>query len=83
MRSRWIAAISGDNLTDKILENDRVCGRHFVSRRAAKKWDKFKVDWVPTLLLGHKKETNRTDPKAAAKCSERARYRELIKTECV
>lgn len=75
--------ISGDNLTDKILENDRVCGRHFVSGRAAKRWDKFKVDWVPILLLGHKKETNRTDPKAVAKCSERARYRELIKKDCV
>ena len=28
-RSRWISAISRDDLTDDILENDRVCGRHF------------------------------------------------------
>ena len=34
-RSRWISAISIDDLTDTILENDRVCGKNFVSRKAA------------------------------------------------
>ena len=56
-RSRWISAISRDDLTEEILENDRVCEKHFVSGRAAKSWDKFNIDWVPTLLLGHKKAT--------------------------
>lgn len=46
-RSRWISAISRDDLTDDILENDRVCGRHFVSGKAAKGWNRFNVDWVP------------------------------------
>lgn len=32
-RSRWISAISRDDLTDTILENDRVCEKHFVSGR--------------------------------------------------
>ncbi|CAH3031998.1 unnamed protein product [Pocillopora meandrina] len=79
-RSRWISAISRDDLTEEILENDRVCVKHFVSGRAAKSWDKFNIDWVPTLLLGHKKATDRADHKeAAAKRSERAREHELVK----
>ncbi|CAH3118147.1 unnamed protein product [Pocillopora meandrina] len=79
-RSRWISAMSRDDLTEEILENDRVCEKYFVSGRAAKSWDKFNIDWVPTLLLGHKKATDRADHKeAAAKRSERARERELVK----
>ena len=35
-RSRWISAISRDDLTDDILDNDRVCGRHFVLIRLPK-----------------------------------------------
>ena len=54
-RSRWISAISRDDLTEEILENDRVCEKHFVSGRATKSWDKYNIDWVPTLLLGLKK----------------------------
>ncbi|CAH3046558.1 unnamed protein product [Porites lobata] len=79
-RSRWVSAISRDDLTEEILENDRVCEKHFVSGKAAKSWDKYNVDWVPTLLLGHKKATDRAHHKeAAAKRSERARERELVK----
>ena len=48
-RSRWISAISRADLTEKILENDRVYGRHFFSGKAAAIWDKYKVAWVPTL----------------------------------
>ena len=29
-RRKWISAISRDDLTEKILENDRVCSEHFV-----------------------------------------------------
>ena len=79
-RSRWISAISHNNLTEEILENDRMCEKHFVSGRAAKSWDKYNIDWVPTLLLGHKKATDRADHKeVAAKESERVRERELVK----
>ena len=79
-RSRWISAISRDDLTDDILENDRDCGRHFVSGKAAKGWDRFNVDWVPTLCLGH--STKAVGPKnleKAAERSQRARDRERIK----
>ena len=54
-RQRWLTAISGDDLTDKILEYDRICGEHFHSGKAAPLWDKWNVDWVPLLKLRHEK----------------------------
>ena len=54
-RRRWLTAISRDNLTERILEYDRVCGEHFQSGKAAPLWDKWNVDWVPSLKLGHEK----------------------------
>ena len=53
-RRRWISAISREDLTDSILENDRDCSKHFVSEEPAKDWYRFNVDW-PTLSLGHSK----------------------------
>ena len=40
----WISAISRDDLSQQILMNDRVCGRHFVSGKVAKSWDRFNTD---------------------------------------
>ena len=57
-RSCWISVISHDDLIEEILESDRVCKMHFVSGRAAKSWDKYNIDLVPTLPLGHKKATD-------------------------
>ena len=60
--------------------NDRVCGRHFVSGKAAKSWNRFNVDWVPTLCLGHSK--NEVGPKSLEKAAERSQRvcdREQIK----
>ena len=54
-RTRWLAAISRADLTEKILENDRVCGIHFHSGKAAQLWDRLNPDWVPRLHLGHDK----------------------------
>ena len=51
-RKRWISAISRENLTDSILENDQVCSKHFVSGEPAKDWDHFNVDWFPLCVLG-------------------------------
>ena len=52
----------------------------FVLGRVAKSWDKFNIDWLPTLLLGHKKVTDQADHKeAAVKQSKGARKRELVK----
>ena len=55
-RRRWIPAISRENVTDCILESDRVCSKHFVSGEPAKDWVRFNVDWFPTLCLGHSRQ---------------------------
>ena len=38
-RKLWISAISRDDLTELVLNDSQVCGKHFVSGRAAKSWD--------------------------------------------
>lgn len=54
-RTEWLAAIIREDLTENILENDRVCGTHFHSGKAASLWDRYNPDWIPTLHLGHGK----------------------------
>ena len=62
------------------MENDRVFGRHFVSGKAAKSWNIFNVDWVPTLCLGHsKKEIDPKNLEKAAERRQRVKDREQIK----
>ena len=72
-RRRWIAAISRVGLTDNIIQNDRVCFRHFVSGIAAKPWDQFNIDWIPTLNLGHNKKGENVE--AVGDRAERTRQR--------
>ena len=84
-RRRWISAISRENLTDSILENDWVCSKHFVSGEPAKDWDHFNMDWFPTLCLGHSKQQVK-DPEAAEvrsrTAAERRKHRsELLENE--
>ena len=75
-RMRWISAISRDDLTEQKLQNERVCSRHFVSGKPAQSWDKFNIDWVPTLNLGHTKNTNTIENmEASAARAERAKRR--------
>ena len=84
-RRLWITAISRADLTEKILENDRVCGEHFVSGVAAKSWDRYSRDWVPSLNIGHKKlikdtekfERNRNRHERVSKRRKREALREL------
>ena len=77
-RTRWIAAISRDDTkTKRVLDSERVCGRHFVSGKAAKDWDVHNIDWVPTLNLGKKqfKEPNESDAEAAKSRGETVKVR--------
>ena len=77
----WEKKLSlGDDLTDSILETDRVCSKHFVSGQAAKDWDRYNVDWVPTLCLGHSKQQV-TDPEVSAAPAQRATERRKRRTE--
>ena len=71
-RSCWISAISRADLTEQNLANDRVCARHFVSGKAAKSWDRYNVDWVPTLNLGHKKSVEGKNLEQASQRGKRA-----------
>lgn len=66
-RRRWISAISREHLTDKILDSQRVCSRHFVSGKAASLWDRHNIDWVPSLNLGHSKTSPNTSSAEATK----------------
>ena len=75
-RTRWIAAISRDDLTEQILKKDRVCSRHFFSGQPAKDFDKFNVYWVPTLNMGHSKRKKKDScVKADQDRAERAKAR--------
>ena len=55
-QTQWIAATGRNDLTEQILKNDRVCSCHFVSRKPAKDFDRFNVDWVPTLNLNQREK---------------------------
>lgn len=88
-RTKWLATISRDDLTEKILENDRVCGIHFHSGKAANLWDRYNPDWTPSLHLGHDKVKNTAVTKEqqqlrAQRISDRRkRERERIEEEAM
>ena len=77
---RWISAISSADLT-KHRSRTAVCGRHFVSGQAAKSWDKYDVDWVPTLNLGHEKKQDKTNLEQAFQRGQRAIEKEEKRKE--
>ncbi len=81
-RRKWISAISRDDLTDSILATDRVCSKHFVSGQAAKDWDRYNVDWVPTFCLGHSKQ-QLIDPEVSVARAQRATERRKRRTEII
>ena len=80
-RRKWLSAIHRDDLTDKILSNDRVCGRHFVSGQPALLWDRYNVDWKPTVDLGHSicEGEEETKAKAEANIAREERSKERRK----
>ena len=75
-RRQWISAISRADLTEEKIDNDRVCSKHFISGQPAKDWDRFNVDWTPTLNLGHSK-TKQPDMKVE-RAERRKRRQETI-----
>ncbi len=56
-RAGYLAAISRIGVTDKILNNDRICSKHFISGKPADLEDETNPDWLPTLNLGYQKHT--------------------------
>ena len=76
-RNAWISQISRDDTKSKdILKSERVCGRHFVSGKPALLWEKYNVDWKPTLNLGKKDYSKEPDLQAAAARADRAKDRD-------
>ncbi|XP_068688434.1 uncharacterized protein [Montipora foliosa] len=71
-RRLWISAISRADLTDKILNSDKVCDQHFHSGTAAPLWDRYNIDWVPTLNLGHDKTATQSEQHQAQSREARA-----------
>ena len=55
-RDGFLAAISRDGLKKTILDNDRICSRHFISGKPAYLYDQTNPDWLPSLHLGHSKK---------------------------
>ena len=47
-----------------------------MSGRAAKSWDKYNVDWVSTINLGHKKSVERENIDRASQIGQRPREKE-------
>lgn len=78
----WISAISHDDLSEKVLHNDRVCDQYFHSGTAVPLWDHYNIDWVPTLNLGHgKSATQREQNPAREARAERSRERRIWQAE--
>ncbi len=72
-RNGYLAAISRMGLTEKILKNDRVCSKHFVSGKPADLFEDTSPDWLPSLNLGH---TRSKLPAQATERYERRKARE-------
>ncbi len=52
-RQGYLSAIERADITEKILANDRICSRHFITGKPASLLDEISPDWLPTLHLGH------------------------------
>lgn len=80
-RRKWLTAISRDDLTEQKLQNDRVCSRHFILGKPSADYEHYKLDWVPTLHLGHGKTTSQSSvsvsERAARKVERRKRVAEI------
>ncbi|KAF4517273.1 hypothetical protein B566_EDAN008607 [Ephemera danica] len=53
-RNLWIQRISRVNFP-RPKQEAKVCSLHFVSGQPAKSFDRYNIDWAPTLNLGHDK----------------------------
>ena len=73
----FLAAIKREGLTDKILENDRVCSRHFITGKPATLEDDMHPDWLPTQHLpGSSQDDSGTPPSDKVDRYERMKRRQ-------
>ena len=81
-RAGFLSAIRRADLTEKIMANDRICSRHFLSGKPASLLDDNSPDWLATLNLGHSKQVTESRAIAAVERWERAKARESLNTKC-
>ncbi|CAH1254293.1 Hypp1336 [Branchiostoma lanceolatum] len=80
-RREWLSAISRADLTEEKLQNERVCGKHFVSGQPSKEWERFNVDWAPTVNLGHSKKGDAVTGAGRAERAERTTRRRKLRED--
>ena len=80
-REGFLAAVRRSDLTEKIISNDRICSRHFLSGKPACLIDENSPDWLPTLNLGHSNQVSESKARAAERRWERMRARDSRETE--
>ncbi len=78
-RAGYFSAIQRSDLTQKIVSNDRICSRHFISGKPAALEDQNNPDWLPTLHLGHSKAMTAKKAEATKDRFVRVKVREAKK----
>ena len=73
----FIAALR-DDLTEKILRNNRICSQYFIAGKPANLFDETNPDWLPTQTLGH---TKKTSPVSVARWERMRGRKESAKQE--
>ena len=76
-REGYIAAISRVGLTEKVISNDRVCSRHFVTGKPAALKDEQHPDWLPTQHLGKLKHVDTPNAESVERYERLKRRQEL------
>ena len=69
-RIGFLSVIKRENLTDKILSNDRICSRHFISGKPASL-----LDWMTVTQIGFQVFTLET-AKASVKAQQKLHWKD-------
>ena len=75
-RDGYLAAISRKDINPDLLDDRRICSRHFVGGEPGKLYDVNNPAWLPTLNLGHNREDNDARASEHMIRYERAKERE-------
>jgi len=79
-RAGFLAAISREGLEDsRVLEDNRICSRHFISGKPAYLYDEANPDWLPTLHLGHAKKRSKSSKDTTERWERNKARREAAK----
>jgi len=56
-RDGYLAAISREDIDTSVLHKYKICAKHFISGKPLYMYKVNDPDWLPSLHLGHKKDT--------------------------